>query len=95
MIRKIRPQDLPMQNEMDDIILLNQSCNSVTKWDKTKSCLNNFFNDDGGQVEQNCFPYDERFSIPFGIWMVIISVVGCFGNLLTILALGYGIRRKL
>ena len=83
-----------MQNEMEDFILLNQSCNSETKWNKSKSCLNNIFDNDG-QLEQNCFPYDESFSIIFGIWIVIISVIGCFGNLLTILALGYSIRKKL
>ena len=64
------------------------NCLAETILNKSWSCLNITDTFD-------CYPYNELIGVIAGIWCILNTVVGCLGNLLTIIAIPYAANRKL
>ena len=73
----------PIQSDLQ----YKMNCTSDNILKKSISCLNNDTFD--------CFPTDEKYSLPLGIWMIFTSLVGSISNLCTIFALGYATHKTL
>ena len=76
-----------MKCERNETLSLSELC--LDKWQ------NLTINDDSNSTE-NCFPddVDNLFTNILALWFLICSIVGVFGNLLTLIAMPYAAWKK-
>ena len=73
-------------------------CTGDTTYSMSQLCLEAWSNSENQSefwIDQNCFPQNiESVRVIAGIWCTINSLIGLPGNLLTLLAIPYCVRRK-
>ena len=76
-------------------------CTGDTTFSMSQLCLEawsnsiNQINQSEYWIDQNCFPQNiDSVRVIAGIWCTINSLIGLPGNLLTLLAIPYCVRRK-
>ena len=73
-------------------------CTSDTTFSMSQLCLeawSNSINQSEYWIDQNCFPQNiDSVRVIAGIWCTINALIGLPGNLLTLLAIPYCVRRK-
>ena len=76
-----------MKCERNETLSLSELC--LDKWQ------NLTINDDSNSTE-NCYPddVDHLFTNVLALWFLICSIVGVFGNLLTLIAMPYAAWKK-
>ena len=73
-------------------------CTGDTTYSMSQLCLEAWSNSENQSefwIDQNCFPQNiDSVRVIAGIWCTINALIGLPGNLLTLLAIPYCVRRK-